>query len=165
MVLVSILCINNYSNAQIYFSSEATKKITGAACVAYEKGRDVPVYIKFRQGSEINFNNWQSWIFKVIGLSPEMGFSFSNVQEDKLGDLHYRFIQTYENAEIFGTTLIVHTKNGKVYSFNGKIIKNINVTNTSTLKESQALTSAFSYINAEKYKWQNNSGSHKFSGD
>jgi Zn-dependent metalloprotease len=154
ILLASFLCLANAGFSQIYFSAEASKKITGAECIAYENGRDLPVYIKLRQGYEVNYSDWQQWVFKILKLNPEMGFSFSSVQKDKEGDLHYRFIQTYDNVKIEGTTLIVHTKNGKVYSFNGNIISSVDLSGNPGLTESDALASALSYMNASKYRWE-----------
>ncbi|MFH0866223.1 MAG: M4 family metallopeptidase [Bacteroidota bacterium] len=154
ILLASLLCIIKIGHSQIYISNEASKKITGAACIAYEKGNDLPAYIKLRQDYEVNFSDWQQWISKVLKLNPEMGFVLSSVQKDQIGDLHYRYIQTYDNVQIQGTTLIVHTKNGKAYSFNGNLFPSVEISGNPGLTESEALASALSYINASKYKWE-----------
>lgn len=154
LLLASFMFIANIGFAQIYISNEASKKITGADCIAYEIGRDLPVYIKLRQGYEINFSSWQQWISKVLDMNSEMGYSFTSVQKDKQGDLHYRYIQTYDNVQIDGTALIVHTRNGKVYSYNGKIIPSLSISISKALSESQALNYALTYVNATTYKWE-----------
>ena len=152
--MILLLCYSVKSYSQIFTSVDAAKKIAGTSVVAFEKDRDLPVYIKMKQGNEINFNNWQPWIFKALGLSPEMGFMLTNTQKDQQGELHYRYVQTYNNIEIFGTDFIIHTRNGQVFSFNGKIIPSVNSVNINSLKENQALSSALLYVNAEKYKWE-----------
>jgi Zn-dependent metalloprotease len=154
ILLALLLCVAYTGFTQIYFSGEASKKITGAENIAYEKGYDLPVYLKMRSGYEINFSDWQPWISKVMKLNPEMGFAFSNVQKDQSGDMHYRYIQTYDNVPVQGTTLIVHSRNGKIYSFNGKIISSLTISNSFLLSESQALNYALSYVNADTYKWE-----------
>lgn len=154
ILLASLLCIINIGYSQIYLSNEAANKIPGTALIAYEKGKYLPCYIKLRQGYEINYSNWQQWISKVLDLSPEMGFSLLNVQQDSKGEMHYRFIQTNDNIPIQGTMLIVHTKNEFVYAFNGEVISSLNISSTPFLKETEALSSALSYVNASTYKWE-----------
>lgn len=153
-VSASLLFMVSTGFSQVYFSNEASKKITGTECVAFENGRDLPVYIKLRQGYEINFSDWMQWISKELSLNSETGFAFANVQKDQMGEMHYRFIQTYDNIPIDGTALVVHAKNGKVYAFNGKIIQSLSMSNSKTLEESAALNYALSYVNATIYKWQ-----------
>ncbi|MFA4851514.1 MAG: PKD domain-containing protein [Bacteroidales bacterium] len=151
---ICTLIIPTASFSQIYYSGEAQKIISNASQLAYEEGRYLPVYIKLQAGKEIEFINWQSWLSKTLKLLPSMGFSLLNIQKDQKNEIHYRYNQTYDGIPIYGNTFIVHTRNNKVYSLNGKIISSFDIGSSAGLSEQAALTFALNNINASVYKWQ-----------
>jgi Zn-dependent metalloprotease len=154
MFIICILLIQKVSFSQIYFAADAQKKISEASSIAYEKGNTLPIYIKLQSGKEIDFNNWQSWLSKRLKYDKNIGFVLQNMQTDQLGEVHYRYNQTYNGATILGKNIIVHTRNNKVFSFNGKLISAVNTAPTATLSEDAALKYALGYVNASIYKWQ-----------
>lgn len=154
LLVVMALLMHQTLFSQIYYNGEAQKKISEASSIAYKKGNDLPIFIKLESGKEIDFGNWQTWLSARLKLSADMGFVLQNVQHDQSGDLHYRYNQTYLGNPILGKTFIVHTKNNKVYSFNGDIISSLDIGSTSSISEEAALLFALANINATLYKWQ-----------
>jgi|GEM_PF-704299 len=154
--------------SQIYTSLKAESRIRGASRVDYENSSELPDYIKMKKGSEVNFSEWQQWLSQNLNLSPEIGFVLKSTERDNRGEVHYRYAQTYLGNEIFEKEYIVHTKDGKVFAFNGDIIADMAASNSKTLTESQALAKALSFLNAQQYKWENpveEAYLKKFSGD
>ena len=151
---ICILIIPMASFSQIYYSVEPQKIVGDASQLAYEEGRNLPVFIKLQVGKEIEFSNWQSWLNKTLKLSPAMGFSLLNVQKDQKNEIHYRYNQTYDGIPIYGNTFIVHTRNNKVYSLNGNIISSLDIGSSAGLSEQAVLAYALGAINATIYKWQ-----------
>jgi len=155
LLLVAVaLLVHQSLFSQIYYNGEAQKKISEASSIAYKKGNDLPIFIKLQSGKEIDFGNWQSWLSARLKLSADMGFALQNIQHDQSGDLHYRYNQTYKGVPILAKSFIVHTKNNKVYSFNGDIISSLDIGSTGSISEEAALTYALADINATMYKWQ-----------
>lgn len=154
MVFCSLL-MQKTAFSQIYFTADAQKKISDASAIAYESGRDLPVYIKLQQGKEIDFSTWPAWVAERLKLSTGMGFTLLNSQKDQIGDVHYRYIQTSNGIPILGNSIIVHTRNNKVYSLNGKMVASTAVGSSAGLGEQAALTYALKNFNASEYKWQN----------
>ncbi|HOY32698.1 MAG TPA: M4 family metallopeptidase [Bacteroidales bacterium] len=154
IILFLFLFCGHESFSQVYNTHKAEQKITGASRIDYAANGDLPEYIKLKAGNEISFGEWEQWLSKSLNLSPEMGFVLKSTERDNLGEVHYRYGQTFQGIEIFEKDIIVHTKDSKVFSFNGKIISSVNVSNSKTMTESQALASAVSYVNAIEYKWE-----------
>lgn len=158
LLLLFVFCsliMQKTAFSQIYFAEDAQKKISEASAIAYESGRDLPVFIKLQKGKEIEFANWQSWISKRLKLSAGTGFTLLNAQKDQIGDIHYHYIQTTNGAPILGNSVIVHTRNNMIYSINGKMVASTNVGSGPGISEQAALTYALSNFNATEYKWQN----------
>ncbi len=76
-------------------------------------------------------------------------------ETDEIGYTHTKFYQYYRGVRVECAEYVVHEKNGIIEKANGILIRNINVDVTPQLSESQALSSALNYINAEEYLWQN----------
>jgi Zn-dependent metalloprotease len=154
LLVICMIQIQMTSFSQIYFTGNPQAKINEASNIAYKKGLELPVFIKLQAGKEVNFANWKLWTSKTLKLSEDMGFVLENSQVDQKGDVHYRYNQTYNGIPIFGSTYVVHTKNNKVYSYNGEIIPSLNISPTPGISEQAALSSALEKVNAVQYKWQ-----------
>jgi len=154
LFIVSMLLLQSISFSQISFVQNPQSKISGASNVAYKPGQDLPVYFKMLPGHEVEYSSWQTWITTNLKLSPSMGFVYQSKETDQIGDVHYRYTQTCNGVPIFGNVLIVHTKNGRAYSFNGKIVRSIDIGTTTSMTENTALTYALASVNATTYKWQ-----------
>ena len=151
VVCLLLLCNYQLLFAQIYQGRNADLHIRNADMVRFEDYTHIPTFVRFSEKS-----NWQKSDFAyfsrtVLKLSKDHDFSLINEQTDKLGMLHERFKQTYQNIPVEGSMLLLHSKNGKLISFNGDVFDNIFVNTTPQLTAEQALEKAHAYIKAEKY--------------
>ncbi len=154
IIFLLIFTFINISFSQIYYGNDAENLFQGSQIVKIKEGNSLPEYIKFRAGSEIIFNKFESWLFKSFNFSDEIEIQYLNTEIDNLGFTHYRCKLKFNNIPIRNSMFIIHVKNNKVYALNGTFFSNIKPTNTISLSESQALSIALSSVNAEKYKWE-----------
>ena len=98
IILFLFLFCGHESFSQVYNTHKAEQKITGASRIDYAANGDLPEYIKLKAGNEISFGEWEQWLSKSLNLSPEMGFVLKSTERDNLGEVHYRYGQTFFGA-------------------------------------------------------------------
>lgn len=102
--------------------------------------------------SEISFfDNYKS----ELGLSENDEMEIKSVEEDELDLTHTRYRQYYKGIEVEGGTYILHSNDGSVIIANGELIEGLDLENSPTISESEALEIALAEINAKEYAWQN----------
>ena len=150
--LLTLFAFTSFS--QVYYGNDANNLYKGSEVIKIKEGNSLPEYIKFRNGSEIVFNKFESWLIKSFKFSNEIGIQYLSSENDNSGQTHYRCKLTLNNIPIHSSMFIIHVKNNKVYALNGNFYSNINPANTISLSETQALNNALASVNAEKYKWE-----------
>lgn len=158
-VTLSVLAmfIAGFATAQnTVTGNEAEKMIPGAESIITTKVSKIPTFVKFRSGSELDFNNFNSWLSTTFNLPINYGLLLLNIENDKqLNMLHYRYRQTINGLPLDRTMMIVHTKNNKVVSVSAEVFENVpNISDAASLTEEEALNMALSYMNADSYRWQ-----------
>ena len=155
LLILNVLLFNNLASAQnILYGIDAKNIIPGAEMVIINKGNAIPAYFKFAKGSEVLFENIDYLIHKVLKINANYEIKLLNNNKDQLGNNHYRYILTYNNYHINDAEFIVHVNNGKIYSVNGNLYRNIVISNNILLTENNALQGLLNKINSQKYKWQ-----------
>jgi len=74
-------------------------------------------------------------------------------QSDQLGMRHYRYQQTYDGIPIEGAIYLLHEKENRVKTANGKLIHQLNLNTVPSISVDAALTFALAHIDAEQYAW------------
>ncbi|MCX6230171.1 MAG: M4 family metallopeptidase [Bacteroidetes bacterium] len=155
LLIVCNLFVINLINAQtILYSADARKMIPGAEMLVINKGNMLPSYFKFSKGEEISISKLDYLLYSILKIDNAFDKALINSTKDELGEVHYRYQLTYNNFPLQDAIFIVHTKNDKIFSVNGNLYKNIQISNSITLTESAALQQLLGKINAKKYKWQ-----------
>jgi len=139
--------------SQTFYGKEAQSILPGTGMVVKDQLLDIPTFIKFAEGSEIRFSEWEAWFKNHFKISSDFGLQLLRSENDKLGFTHYRYQQTYKGFPVYSNMFIIHVKNDLVVSMNGQLFGNLNVTAVGSLTESLALNKAISYVGAESYKW------------
>ncbi|MBT6029447.1 MAG: PKD domain-containing protein [Crocinitomicaceae bacterium] len=142
-----------FLSQSVFMGEEAHLKIKGAEIVRESSHSEIPSYIKFRTGKEIDFDNIVVWIKKNLKLNPKSELKLMNELQDQFGHIHYKFQQTENGLPVQFAQWIVHTVNDHVYALNGMLHSNISNSSPS-LTEEQALQLALNHVNAETYKWE-----------
>jgi Zn-dependent metalloprotease len=112
VIALSILLspISTYSQ-EVFTGVAASRMYEKASVVRSSKHSVLPSYIKLKQGEEIPFGDFQSWVSSAFKMNPALGFKLKSTEKDNLGHLHYRYNQTLNGNVIEHATWIVHTKN------------------------------------------------------
>jgi len=114
-----------------------------------------------------NLTNWMN--FKTTSATTAEKLSCSNTplllgeydelqlistQKDFLNFKHYRYQQNYKGIPVEGAVYLIHEKNEKVQTANGKLVHHLKVDVNPILNEKQALSKALKFVNAESYAWE-----------
>ena len=153
VLIIAILSTSGYAQ-KIYEGASAKQFFSNADMVRTSQYSTLPSYIRFRSGSEIDFDDFKNWTKSSFKLSTGMDFELKNVETDQIGSKHYRYQQTYQGIKIEHAIWIVHVKNDKIHSMNGLIYKTLPNAGAASHSESAALSAALNYINADTYKWE-----------
>ncbi len=151
---ICLLVLLNLSFSQGGFPAGKQNNTTTSSSVASYQGRNLPDYIELQEGEQIEFTGWQSWLAEHFNISPAMGFNLLNVQNYPADEFHYRYVQTYNGIPIDANVIIVHTRNNKVYSFNGNVISSLDISSVPAISEEKALKCVLDSIKASVYMWQ-----------
>jgi Zn-dependent metalloprotease len=139
---------------EVYEGAEASRLYSTAQMVRTSKHSELPSYIKFKPGFELNTDEALTWVSKNFKIDPAFSFVPATVETDEIGYQHRRYQQTYNGNTIENATWILHIKNDQVVSMNGLLYKDLPATGSFSLTENQALDIALSFVGATSYKWQ-----------
>ncbi|NOQ75715.1 MAG: PKD domain-containing protein [Crocinitomix sp.] len=133
---------------------QAADQFTNAELIRASKFSTLPSYIQFREGQQIEIDEFKPWMDKNFDFAPNMGFTLLRKETDMLGHVHYRYQQTLNDQPIEDAIWIAHTNADKIYSLNGLIYKEISPATSAGLSEAAALDKALQFVNASAYKWE-----------
>lgn len=140
--------------AQEFSGSDASSRIEGAAKIWLKEGAQYPSYVQFAPGNEIPEGTFVEWFSRQFSLESGTGLTLISEETDYRGDVHKRMAYTLGGVPVFEAVLVLHVRQGMVYSFNGVIPAKVSVANVVALGENAALQFALQHIGATRYKWQ-----------
>ncbi len=116
-----------------------------------DSGKNFPTFIKINyhvspEQKDILFEEY-------LQLSEGDGMQLISSQQDDLGYTHDKFQQFYNEVKVDGSTVTIHSKNGKVTSLTGnyRAVKQTNV--VPVILALDAFDLAVAYVGAERYAW------------
>jgi len=158
LLFISILLfwgfVNQAFSQKEYYGNEANKILNGCDIVRTHSYSEIPSYMRFRPEYQLPVDKLNDLLYQKLMISPLLSYAKVSEIIDNRDELHVRYVQTYQNMPIRDAVFIVHIKNNKITSINGTLLKKFNALNSSILSEEQALQSALTYVNAQRYKWQ-----------
>lgn len=113
-----------------------------------------PGWVKFRDDLTTTPENLFREQKEAFGLGNDDEMKVKKTTKDEIGTLHYRYEQFYKGIRIDGAEYIVHSRNGKVYAANGKMVNGLVADKTTALPESAALELAKRATGAKHFKWE-----------
>jgi len=144
----------NYSQSTELTGKDASAIIKNAETIVLSNDDFLPSFIQFKKGEEIEFSTIQEWIKNQFNLDSSFGMELENTETDNLGYTHYRYKQTYNEYPVLGCEYIIHVKNNKVISLNGRVKKIIDSPIDIKILETIALQKVLNNVNATTYMWQ-----------
>ncbi len=153
--VVALAILPQLSVAQeVYRGINASEIINHAEVVRTSAHSNLPSFVKFNEGHEVDIDGLNLWLKKNFQLAPGIDWKLIGTEKDHAGDIHYRYQQTWNGVSVDAAVLIAHTKNDQVYSFNGNFYQNFTLTTAAGTSEATALMVAMDYVGAESYKWE-----------
>ncbi len=136
------LCSGQENDFTLKPNAAIFKKVSKLGWVQFQDSFVTDVKTIF-QNNKNDFGLTQGYEMKLVRSRP-----------DNYGYTHNKFEEQYNNVKIFGGEFLIHTRNGKVISGNGKIFVPKLVKSSKSISEQSALTAALKYVNAKSYYWQ-----------
>lgn len=90
----------------------------------------------------------------VLSLSKDDSLALAGSTKDSLGFTHKFYQQFYKGLKVEFGNYATHSRNGIIEIINGEFAKVGNPVVTPSISETEALSSALKYINAQQYRWQ-----------
>ena len=115
---------------------------------------DTPTFIKFQETANFTVENFFNSMKEEFKFTSDDSMELYKTTSDKLGFKHYRYNQKYKKVLVYGAEYLLHEKDGKVKTANGKIFLGLNIDVAPTVKEQDALKNAMQYLGEKKYRWQ-----------
>ncbi|TPE45937.1 M4 family metallopeptidase [Pontibacter mangrovi] len=89
-----------------------------------------------------------------LGMQPGEELKLKKQETDKLGFVHQRYTQYYQNVPVEYADLTIHSKNDVVQAMSGEFKHVKGLDTKPALPERAALQKAISYVGAKTYAWQ-----------
>ncbi|MDX2189485.1 MAG: M4 family metallopeptidase [Bacteroidota bacterium] len=151
---VILLCIS-IVNAQ-----QNSRVVPGFTLSDYESYRwepkeDFPKYIKLKSTSELDTANVKFWILANYLPYKDCNIRYKGIEKDEIGFEHKKYIFSYQDIEIEGFELIIHSKNQKVISVNGDVSRIKVIHSEIILNEKEAFEKAIKLFKSKNFTWNN----------
>ena len=111
-------------------------------------------YYEFKEDFEISSGNFFKKFSSDLGLGSEDEMHLFRQSEDDLGNLHLIYQRFYKGIKVEGNTFSLHTKNGIVFTANGKIAPKLSLSNSPQILEDDARDFAIKSVEAELFAWE-----------
>ncbi|MEZ4941741.1 MAG: M4 family metallopeptidase [Saprospiraceae bacterium] len=89
-----------------------------------------------------------------LGLGPNDELRRYRTDTDDLGFTHYRYQQYHRSVPVDGAELLIHEKDGRVHTLNGKLVRGLDIEVRPTLPGSKALQLGLQHLPAQRYMWE-----------
>lgn len=90
----------------------------------------------------------------VLGITSNDSLSLVATTKDAIGFTHKFFLQYYKGIKVEYANYVTHSRNGNIEIINGEYAKVGNPVVVPAISETDALSYALKYVNAQLYKWQ-----------
>lgn len=91
---------------------------------------------------------------KTLNLSADDDMRLYKTEVDKIGFTHYRYQQFYKGYKIIFAEFLLHAKDGRLTTANGKMIRGLKKDPVIKISKTEALQSALRFLPAAQYAWE-----------
>jgi Zn-dependent metalloprotease len=133
---------------------EADRKLQGTDLIMINQRSEIPAYLRFSKGKEINFNDLKLFLKKAFGMPADFDYKLLRSEPDNLGNIAYRYQESVAGIPVHDAMFIAHVRNQKIFAINGNIFNELTIINRISLSESEAIGQAIASVDANVYKWQ-----------
>ncbi len=153
--LFTLLCFGlTYVSFGQLSNNNNTPVKAGIEVIRSSEFSNLPSYLKFQSGYEIELDQLEQWMKVNLKMSDQMGLLLLRSEKDGLGYLHYRYQQTFNGTPLEDAIWIAHTKSNRIESLNGLVYSTITAPTTPLISDDEALAKALNFVGATTYKWE-----------
>ncbi|MBK9793184.1 MAG: M4 family metallopeptidase [Sphingobacteriales bacterium] len=113
--------------------------------VDYKENNSIYARVKPTEKLDIS-KSFQLFKNTYFQNKPDYNLTELKVQDDGLGETHYKYQQTYKGIPIEGNEIIFHGGNGLINSINGKFKDDLNINTTPAFDKARAIELAKAYF-------------------
>ncbi|MEP6465665.1 MAG: M4 family metallopeptidase [Parafilimonas sp.] len=115
-------------------------------------------YVTLKASQQVNFS--EALANSIFNFDADLKVNLKKAESDDLGNINYRFYQSYKGIPVEGAMYIVQTKNGKATGISGEVITDVpaslkNASTTDAIAKQTAIDAAIKFVGAKEYAWQN----------
>jgi bacillolysin len=113
-------------------------------------------WLYFRKNSKLKGNSLFTTHREAMGLQPNDRMKLQKNWRDELGYSHSRYQQYYKSIEVMYGSFTEHfaRNDDNMYLANGRIIEDLDIDISPSVRENPALENALKYLGAAEYAWQ-----------
>ncbi|HET6226794.1 MAG TPA: M4 family metallopeptidase [Bacteroidia bacterium] len=138
--------------------AQQTNRLAGTRVLATSEQTQLPYFIEFEAGKEINQADFSNWAGTALNLPISSTLQMYEEKTDPQGVTHRRYKQYVNGVPVEGTMVLTHSKNGVIESVNGDYYTNFQTgyaRGATPVSEATALKAALAKMNAKSYMWEN----------
>jgi Zn-dependent metalloprotease len=140
--------------AQRYSGKEADAICKGSTLVVFGDESKAPTMILLGEQTDYKAIAWQELMKPILGMRLDDGFKEYKAMRDMVGFAHHYFHQQYKGLNVQGGEYVVHEKKGRIISFSGLFLENIDLNIVPVITAPEALKTALKGVGAKTYKWE-----------
>jgi Zn-dependent metalloprotease len=141
-------------SAQRYSGKDADAICKGSTLVVIEAESKAPTMILLGEETNYQATAWKEVLKPVLGMREEDDLKEYKARKDMVGFAHHFFRQMYKGLKVQGGEYVIHEKLGRIISFSGLFIENVNVKTDPAITQAEALKIALKHVGAKQYKWE-----------
>ena len=146
IILLSITILIFLGNTTVVFSQEKTDQ--------KKELKSPPKFLKFKESDRVSLQNSTQLFKDIFDSSEKTSFISINQEEDKLGYIHSKNQQYYNNIKVEFGTVTLHSISGMVASVSSEFYKIVDLSTEPTISNIQAFSKAVSHTGATAYLWE-----------
>jgi Zn-dependent metalloprotease len=121
--------------------------------IFYAKSNN-PDWLTMRPGVQISATELVRQHKSDLGLTERDELVLYRTDTDALGFTHHRYQQYHQGVHVDGGELLVHEKDGRVRTLNGKLVRGLQADVRASVPAGDALERALQHVPAQRYLWE-----------
>ncbi len=152
LVVATIVATASFAQTRTgHTGAQARQFVSNARFVITDDNSD-PTFVQFEDNTPFGTIASMPATFRLaIGCDLKR----TGIVQDKLGDQHFKYQETYNDIEIRGAEYVFHIRgNNWVTKANGRLHRQVQMDTNPSLTEEQALEIAIAQVGAQDYAWE-----------
>jgi bacillolysin len=152
-LLFALTCASDIF-AQRLTGKDADAICKGSTMVVITEESKAPTMILLGEQTDYKAIEWKKTLAPILGMREDDDLKEYKAMKDMVGFAHHYFHQLYKGLKVQGGEYVIHEKKGRVISFTGLFIENIDLKIIPAISPAEAFKIALNHVGAKQYKWE-----------